>query len=475
MTMPGQTLAAAAPPLSLAKRTLWRDEFLATIKLALPIALTQLGQIAMMTSDLALLGRLGDQVVAASALAQTVLFAAFVVGMGLVSAVSPLAAQAFGARQPRMVRRSLRVGLWAATMLGIPLSASQLYGERILLALGQTPDAAALASTYLFGLAWCLMPAWWFIALRGFMQSVNRPEPGLWITLAAIPINALLAYALIYGEFGLPRLEMLGAGIATTTVNLGMCVAGVWVCYACRPFKKYRILGRFWRPDWALFCRLFAIGAPISATMLLEYGVFAAAALMMGRLGTTELAAHQIAITVASIMFMVPFGVSMAATVRVGHAAGRRDIEDTRRSGMAAIALGSAFMAGMTLIVIVTRNVIPLLFLGFDTPDTNDTLQLAAILLVVGASFFIADGVQTVAAGALRGLNDTRMPLLFAAICFWGVGFTACYALGFTLHYGAPGVWVGLSFSLAIYAVLLIWRFHALTKRGYLPDIAAPS
>lgn len=469
MMASGQTLAGAASPF--ASRTIWREELIDTIKLALPIALTQLGQVAMMTSDLALLGRLGDHVVAASALAHTVLFAAFVAGMGIVSAVSPLASQAFGARQPRMVRRALRVGLWAATLLGIPLSVSQLYGEQILLGLGQTPDAAALAATYLIGLAWCLVPAWWFIALRGFMQSVNRPEPGLWITLAAIPINGLLAYALIYGEFGLPRLEMLGAGLATTIVNIGMCVAAVWVCYASRPFKKYRILGRFWNPDWTLFGGLFAIGAPISGTMLLEYGVFAAAALLMGRLGTTELAAHQIALTFASILFMVPFGVSMAATVRVGHAAGRRDVEGTRRAGMVAIALGAGFMAGMTLIVVLARNVIPLLFLGIGTADTSATLQLAAILLVVGATFFIADGVQTVAAGALRGLNDTRMPLLYAAVCFWAIGFVACYAFGFTLGYGATGIWVGLSIGLALYALLLIWRFHSLTKHGYLPDI----
>lgn len=469
MMTPVQSLAGAAlPP---ARRTIWRDELIDTIKLALPIALTQLGQVAMMTSDLALLGRLGDHVVAASALAHTVLFAAFVIGMGIVSAVSPLASQAFGARQPRMVRRALRVGLWAATLLGIPLTVTQLYGEPLLLALGQTPDAAALASTYLMGLAWCLVPAWWFIALRGFMQSVNWPEPGLWITLAAIPINALLAYALIYGEFGLPRLEMLGAGLATMIVNTGMCVAGVWVCYACRPFKKYRILGRFWNPDWTLFGRLFAIGAPISGTMLLEYGVFAAAALLMGRLGTTELAAHQIALTLASILFMMPFGVSMAATVRVGHAAGRRDTETTRRAGMTAIALGAAFMAGMTVVVILARNVIPLLFLGTGTNPANGTLQLAAILLVIGSTFFIADGIQTVAAGALRGLNDTRMPLLFAAICFWAIGFVACYGLGFTLGYGAAGIWVGLSIGLAVYALLLIWRFHTLTDRGYLPDI----
>ncbi|MBX9843985.1 MAG: MATE family efflux transporter [Xanthobacteraceae bacterium] len=473
MTMPGQILAGEAP--SPAGRSDWRDELIETIRLALPIALTQLGQVAMMTSDLALLGRLGQEVVAASALAHTVLFGAFVVGMGLVSAVSPLAAQAFGARQPRMVRRALRVGLWAATLLGIPLSLTQLEGERILLALGQTPVEAKLAAEYLKGLAWCLVPAWWFIALRGFMQSVNRPEPGLWITLAAIPANGVLAYGLIYGEFGLPRLEMFGAGLATTIVNLGMCAAGVWVCYACRPFKKYRVLGRFWVPDWVLFKQLLAIGAPISVTMMLEFGVFAAAALLMGWLGTAALAAHQIAITSASIMFMVPFGVSMAATVRVGHAVGRRDTEGTRRAGMAAIALGAGFMALMTLLAALFRHHIPLVFMGFGTAPTDPTLLLAATLLLLGASFFIADGVQTVAAGALRGLNDTRMTLVYAAICFWVIGFSVCYALGFPLGYGAPGIWIGLSIGLALYALLLIRRFHRLTKRGYLPDVATPA
>jgi MATE family multidrug resistance protein len=473
MTMPQTTLAGAAP--APASRTVWRAELIETIKLAWPIALTQLGQVAMMTSDLALLGRLGDHVVAASALAHTILFAAFVIGMGLVSAVSPLASQAFGARQPRMVRRALRVGLWTATLLGIPLSVSQLYGEEMLLALGQKPEAAVLAASYLKGLAWCLVPAWWFIALRGFMQSVNWPEPGLWITLVAIPINTVLAYALIYGEFGLPRLEMFGAGLGTTIVNTGMCIAGVWVCYACKPFKKYRILGRFWVADWPLLGQLIVVGAPISGTMLLEFGVFAAAALLMGWLGTTELAAHQIAITAASIMFRVPFGISMAATVRVGHAAGRRDIAGTRSAGMTAIVLGGAFMAVMTLIVIAARHVIPLVVLGLGTDSADPTLQLAAVLLLVGATFFIADGVQTVAGGALRGLNDTRTPLLFAAVCFWAIGFTTCYALGFTWHYGAPGIWIGLSLGLAVYALLLIWRFHALTRRGYLPDIATPS
>ena len=464
-----ETITSAGAP-ALAKPALWRAEFIETSRLAAPMALTQLGQVAMMTTDLALLGRLGDKVVAATALAQTVLFAAFVIGMGLVSAVAPLAAQAFGARQPRMVRRSLRVGLWASILLGLPLSVVQLWGEEMLIALGQAPDAANLAARYLAGLAWCLIPGWAFIALRNFMSAVNRPEPALWITLAAIPVNGLFAYALIYGAFGLPQLDLLGAGIATTIVNAGMCIAAIWVAYTQRPFKKYQPLGRFWRMDWPLMGKLLVIGAPISGTFLLEYGVFAAAALLMGSIGTTELAAHQIALQTASIMFMVPFGISLAATVRVGQAAGRRDAVATRRAGFVALALGASFMATMTLIVAMTRSVIPYFFLGQETAAA--TIALAATLLVVGATFFIADGVQTIAAGALRGLNDTRVPLAIAAVSFWVIGFTACYALAFTADLGAIGVWIGLSASIAIYAVLLVWRFHALTGRHYLPELA---
>jgi MATE family multidrug resistance protein len=465
------TYAGAPAPATLA---LWRGELIETMRLAVPMAMTQLGQVAMMTTDLALLGRLGDKIVAATALAHTVLFAAFVLGMGLVSAVAPLAAQAYGARQPRMVRRSLRVGLWASIMLGVPLTLAQLWGADMLLALGQAPEAAALAARYLMGLAWCLIPGWAFIALRNFMSAVNRPEPALWITLAAIPANGLLAYALIYGAFGLPRLDLLGAGIATTMVNTGMCFAAVWVAYAQHPFRKYRALGRFWRADWPLFGKLLVVGLPISGTFLLEYGVFAAAAMLMGSIGTTALAAHQIALQTASIMFMVPFGISLAATVRVGQAAGRRDAVATRRAGFVAVGLGTAFMAAMTLIVALTRSGIPYLFLGAEAADATATAALAATLLVLGASFFIADGIQTVAAGALRGLNDTRVPLLIAGLSFWVIGFAACYALAFPAALGAIGVWAGLSIGLAVYATLLVWRFHALTGRRYLPALAEP-
>jgi MATE family multidrug resistance protein len=450
---------------------LWRTELTDTVRLATPIALTQLGQIAMMTTDLMLLGRLGAEVVAAAALAHTVLFAAFTLGMGLVAAVAPLAAQAVGARDPRGVRRALRVGLWASVMAGVPLTALQLWGTDILEALGQTPENAALAGRYLMGLGWCLIPAWVFMAIRGFMGAVNRPEPALWITLVAIPANLVLAWALIYGEFGLPRLDLLGAGMATTLVNTAMCAMALVVCVTRRPFKKYQVLGHIWRFDAPLFRKLLVVGSPISGAYLLEFGVFAAAALLMGTISTSALAAHQIALQIAAVLFMVPFGISIAATVRVGHAVGRRDPAASRRAGFAALALGAIFMALMTSFVALARDVLPILFLGSPSAETAATFELTAMLLLVGLFFFIADGLQTVAAGALRGLNDTRVPLLFATFSFWVIGFSGCWWLGFRVDLGAVGVWIGLTIGLIIYAVLLVSRFHVLTARGYMPDV----
>src|ERR1700722_3412378 len=455
-------------------------ELTETLRLAVPIALTQLGQIAMMTTDLVLIGRLGDEAVAAAALAHTVFFISFTFGMGLVSAVAPLAAQAFGARDPRMVRRALRVGLWAALAMSLPMLVLPLFGERILLALGQAPATAHLAQSYLFGLAWGITPALWFLAIRGFMGAVNRPEPVLWITLVAIPVNAALGYLLIYGELGLPRLGLLGAGIATTTVNFGMFLAGLGFVSGRHPFRKYHVLGRIWRIDWTLMRQLIAIGAPISFSFLLEYGLFGAAAILMGLISTTALAAHQIALQIAAILFMVPFGVGMAATVRVGHAVGRGgvaaavggghaigrgDAPEVKRAGSVATSLGIVFMSAMTLAVIFGRFAIARLFFG-EAAESAGVIDLTATLLMVGATFFVADGIQTVVAGGVRGMNDTRIPLLFAAISYWLIGFPAAYGLAFRMELGAVGVWIGLSCGTAVYAVLLILRFRRLADRA---------
>jgi MATE family multidrug resistance protein len=378
--------------------------------------------------------------------------------------VAPLAAQAFGAHQPRLVRRALRTGLWAALLISAPIMLFPLYGERILLALGQAPAAAELAQQYLFGLVWGVTPALWFLAIRSFMGAVNRPEPALWITLVAIPANALLVYLLIYGEWGLPRLALFGAGLATTIVNFGTFLAGLWFATYRRTFRKYDVLGHFWRFDAGLMRQLLAIGAPISIAFMLEYGLFSAAALLMGLISTTALAAHQVALQVTAILFMVPLGIGMAATVRVGHAVGRKDASAVKRAGLVAALLGIVLVAILTLAVIVSRYAIAELFFG-TAESAGAAVELTATLLLIGATFFIADGVQTIAAGSLRGMNDTRVPLLFAVISYWLIGFTAACVLGFRTGLGAVGIWIGLSCGSAVYATLLVLRFRRLARR----------
>lgn len=446
-----------------AARSLIGTEFAETLKLAIPLALTQLAQIAMMTTDLALIGRLGTDAVAAAALGQTVAFMSFVIGMGLVSAVAPLAAQAFGARDPHRLRRALRVGLWGAFFVAVPITVFQLSGKKVLLALGQTPASAELASHYLKGMAWGTLPGLWAIAIRGFMGSVNRPEPGLWIMLAAIPLNALTAYALIYGAFGLPRLELFGAGLGTAVVNGVMCTASMMAVHAMRPFKKFRVFGHVFRPDWVLLRELVRIGAPISIAFALEYGLFGSAALLMGLISPVAVTAHQIALNVAAVLFMVPFGIGMAATVRVGHAIGRGEPAAVRRAGGAAVVLGVIFMSVMTAVVLLARDEVAVLFLGVGA--NAEAYTLTSALLIVGTTFFIADGIQTVAAGALRGMSDTRIPMLMSAFGYWVIGFAASCLLGFAAGLGAIGVWIGLSLGTAVYAVLLVTRFMVLTQR----------
>jgi len=386
-----------------------------------------------------------------------------------MSAVAPLAAQAYGAGSARQVRRALRSGLWAGLLITLPIMAFPFRGEQILLGLGQAQGPAHLAQDYLIGLAWGVAPALWFIAIRGFMGAVNRPEPVLWITLAAIPANALLVWLLMYGEFGLPKLGIFGVGLASSIVNFGTFVAGLWFATRRPPFIDYRVLTRFWRIDWSLMRQLAAIGAPISVAFLLEYGLFSAAALLMGRLSTDALAAHQIALQVTAILFMVPFGISMAATVRVGHAVGRGDPQGVRRAGLIAMLIGIAFAAVCTIVVIVLRFGVARLFLGEGLSNADATIALDAELLLIGGTYFITDALQTIAAGALRGLKDTSVPLLFAAISYWLVGFCTAYFLAFHTSLGPPGVWIGLSLGTLVYAALLVLRFLLLATGPDMP------
>lgn len=445
-------------------------ELSATAKLSWPMVLTQLGQVAMMTMDLAFIGRIGAEAVAAVALAGRLYLVSFTCGAGLLTAIVPLVAQAFAADNLAVVRRSLRMGLWAALLLSIPAMAFALRGEQVLLAIGQAPGVARLAQQYLFGLVWGVAPALCFLAIRNFMGAVNRPEPILWITLAAIPVNGLLAYLLIYGKLGLPRLELFGAGLATTLVNCGSFLAGLWCATMRRPFRDYHIFAHLWRFDWPLMRQLIVSGTPSSVSFLIGSGQFSAATLLAGLISTSALAAHQVAVQVAVILFMIPFGISMAAGVRVSHAVGHKDVPGIMRAGLIALLLGLVIAIVLTLAVIAARFEIAKLFLCESAGTSNAAIALAAKLLLASASFFVVDAVQNIAAGDLRGLKDTRVPLLFAGIGHWLIGLPLSYVLSFKVGLGAVGLWIGLSIGTAVYASLLVVRFRLLANRLAVPS-----
>ncbi|UPJ79403.1 MATE family efflux transporter [Bradyrhizobium sp. 183] len=431
-------------------------------RLALPMVLAQLGQIAMMTTDLAFIGRISAEAIAAAALASRVYLAGITFGIGLFAAVTSLAAEAFGAHNLAAVRRSVGMGLWAALLLSLPITALSLRGEQILLAVGQAPDAARLAQQYLLGLAWGVAPALCFGVIRSFMGAVHRPEPIFWITLGAIPFNALLVYLLIYGKLGLPRLELFGAGLATTLVNFATLFAGLWFATVPRPFRYYHVLAGLWCFDCRLMQQLIVVGTQISITFLMDGAIWSAAAFLMGIISTSALAAHQIAYQLASILYLIFFGIGVPANVRVGHAVGRNDGPGIKRAGLAAFVLGIVIAAIVSLVVIAARFEIAEFFLA-DAADA--TISLATNLLLVGASCFITTAMYSIALGSLRGLKDTRVPLLFAAVGQWLIGLSLSYALGLKIGLGPIGIWIGLSIGTTVYAALLVVRFRLLASR----------
>ncbi|MED6311222.1 MAG: MATE family efflux transporter, partial [Pseudomonadota bacterium] len=324
----------------------WRAEFKATSRLAGPLVITQLAQFSLSLTDTILIGRLGGDALAAVGLASTLYIVAYLLCMGILAAVPPLAAQAYGARKPRLMRRTIRQGLWISVMLGI-LSIGALWpAEQIFLLLGQTPDLAAVSQEYVRAAVWGIVPGLCVIAMRGFISVMDRPNFILIVMLTGFTVNALADYAFIFGVWGFPKLGVMGVGLATTFTNFAMCTAIMIIAMKANRLRRYNVLGRFWRPDWSVFKDILKVGIPISAMIMMEHSLFASATFMMGNLGTAEVAAHTIALQLAATSFMVPLGIGQAAVIRVGLAVGRKDIEGVRRAGWLAIGLGFAFMFG---------------------------------------------------------------------------------------------------------------------------------
>jgi MATE family multidrug resistance protein len=457
-----------------ARRHAWWLEARELLRLAVPMAATQLAQMIILATDTVMLGHFSKSALAAAALGNTIFFMVWLLGSGMPMAVSPVIAHIQGAHgdsgraksyDRRKVRIAVRMGLWSVALVSLPLLCLLIFTRPILLALDQQPGLAADAAQFMSGLAWGLPFALAFQVLRSFSTALSRAVPPLVVMGLAIAWNAGFDYALIFGHFGLPRLGLLGAGIASASSNIFSFMLMLAVCLGVPALKRYRILHRLWQPHWQSFRELLRLGLPIGITMVFEVALFNGAALAMGTFGLASLAAHQIAITIPSLTFMIPLGIGLAATVRVGLAAGAGDHFAARRAGFTAIAMGGAFMCMTAVVLLLWPREIANLWLP-DLPENADVLALAVTFLHVAAAFQMVDGIQVTAAMSLRGLKDARGPMWLAGASYWLAGAPMCVALGFGTSLKGLGIWLGLAFGLLVAAISLTTRFVLLSKKA---------
>ncbi len=440
----------------------WREEIRATFRLSWPLAAANLLQMLTYAIDVIFIARLGEEQLAASALAIALFGLVMWALSGLTGAVAPVAAAELGERAPalRTVRRSVRMALWLAVISGLGGVALCLLLGPLMRVTGQEPRIIALALEYNTILVVSMVPFLINNVLRSFVSTLDRPIFATAITAGGIFVNALANYAFIFGNLGAPELGLRGAAVATIITTLVTLLAYVVAIRLDPRLHRYRIFGRWWSPDWQRFGHIVRIGTPIALTITAEAGIFGAAAFLMGNIGATQLAAHTVALQIAALAFQVPFGVGQAATIRVGYFYGARDPQGMKRAGWSAIVIGTGFMLLTALAMVTIPR--PLLAIYIDPwdPANAELVGFALTYIVVAAAFQLFDGMQAVAAGALRGLQDTRIPMWIAAFAYWVPGIGTALVLGFATPLEGVGVWIGLATGLIVAAIMLGWRWH---------------
>lgn len=426
-----------------------------------PLVVHNLCTLALQTIDTVMAGRLGAADLAAVAIGGNLWVPLFLFGMGVLMAVSPLAAYHLGAGQPEAIGGVVRQAAWTSAGVSAAAIAVLSLDAAVLHALGFEPAVIARADAFLDATAIGLPAAFLFQVLRFAAAATGNTLPIMVISAAAVPLNALLNWILIYGKLGAPAMGVVGCGWATTIVHVCMCGGlGLWMARG-RGLRELAIFRAFERPRYREIGRQLRLGLPIGAGIFLEASLFGSAALMMGALGTAAVAAHQIALNYAALMFMVPLGISLAMTIRIGYALGAAQADRVRFIGNVGYGLCLAFAGISALCMLLYATPIVRLY----TRD-GAVLPIASGLLGMAALFQVSDGLQVAALGALRGLQDTRAPMLINAAAYWVVGFPTAYWLGIELGYGPRAVWAGLVLGLSVAAVLLLARFYRRSAAG---------
>ncbi len=434
-----------------------RDHTRALLRLGVPLIGGHVAQFAIGLTDTIMLGWYSVEALASVVLGHTFFFVIFILGSGFAIAVMPLVAEADAEGNEVALRRLTRMGLWLSLIFGLVVQPLFFLSGQLLLGLQQGPDVADLAQTYLRIAGLGLVPALLVMVFKSYLAALEHTRVVFWVTVAAVPVNGLVNYALIFGNWGMPELGVRGAAIASIIVQF-ISLFGI-IFYAVRALPQHDLFARIWRPDWDVFARVFKLGLPIGLTNLAEVGLFSASSVMMGWLGTIALAAHGIALQLASLAFMLHLGLSNAATVRVGNAMGRKDADHMARGAKVAIFVSLAIAFVAVAIFLLFPETLLGLFIDPEEPQRAVILATGVSLLYVAALFQVMDGAQVMALGLLRGVQDTRGPMVIAAVSYWGIGVPSAYVLGFVMDMGGVGVWLGLVFGLTAAAVLLLYRF----------------
>jgi len=457
----GSTITGSASE----NRGSWAAEIRATIKLAAPIALAFLAEIAIVVADAVMAGKLGEDAIAAEGLGAHLLFTPQLLAMGVLSSVAALGSHADGAQDRAMVTRVARQGLWLATLLAIPAVALTAMIPTILTIANYDPKIVDMSDGMIYvGIAG--IPALlWYTALRNFATVLHKTRIVVVISLVSLGVAIFSNWLFLYGNWGAPKLGVTGVGVSWALASwVQLAIMAVYVQRE-RVLAAYRVLNDLLHPDGRILKDLFHVGWPIAMSYAFETGLFLASSLMMARISEAALAAHTVVISISSVSYMIPYGISQAATVRVGFYTGAGDPTGARRAGFIAILLACIWMVFTGALMVLAPHDLIGLYIDITNPANAGALAVALIIIPIGALFQVVDGLQTAAIGALRGLKDTHLPMIICFIGYWVIGFGSSFILTFPLDMGPHGIWLGIFVGLAASGILLTIRYQVLSRR----------
>ena len=431
-------------------------------KLAIPLISAQVAQSATGFADTIMMGRMGAETLAAGGLAAIIYISIMTATSGMVMGVSPLVAEAFGAGQKSRIQQIARQGLWLALLVSIPAMVITGQVDTWMIRTGQAPAIVALADTYLNIILWSLLPMAGFTALRSTVSALSQAQPIMVIMVVGTAFNIVANYVLGFGKLGLPAMGLAGLALATTLAWWGMFMALALYVLLHPTMRTYHFFQALYHPRPRILRQLAWVGLPIGIFSGLESGFFLTIMLLMGRLGTEALAAHQVVLQTVVVVFMIPLGISFATTVRVGQWLGQRDLAGMQQATWVSMVVTTVLMVVGSLAFLMFPKQIIGIYLDVNNPENAAIVALAIPLLTIAAITMVLDGLQKAVYGALQGLQDTRVPMVLNVLGFWGVGLAVGYGLGFLLGMGSRGLWIGQSVAIAAVAVLFSWRLYQL-------------